>query len=118
MTQPNIRVLVAIVHDVLNHQRFDRRDELIATVKDVCANLPGVLYDGASVETAIIRVEHGGRRRDVPQWPGPPTAPANLPAGRDRFIIERAEAADLLARLQRKTKTTGPRTMSAGRGAE
>jgi hypothetical protein len=111
MAEPNIRVIVAIVHDVLNGQRFADRHELTWVVKHRCAKLPGVVYDSASVEAAIIRVEHSGRR-GIPGWDKPQPAETNAPADDVRYI-GRSEAADLLARIQRRAQAAGPRTMPA-----
>jgi hypothetical protein len=111
--QPDVKKLAQLLHTVLNAKRFTSRADLTETLKVRAAKLK-LPYDGASVGAAIDMVEGGGTRRDIPAGPGVPVA-TNARTGRDdQFILGRAEAADLLARLQRKTKTTGPRTMTAG----
>lgn len=58
-------VYVAVVHAVLNRERFPDRGSLREAVKQHIAQTPGLHYDGELVDGAIERVAHS--RRDVPE---------------------------------------------------
>jgi hypothetical protein len=109
---PNVRQLAQLLHTVLDSRRFSSRTDLIETFKDAAAVAP-VPYDGASINAAIEMVAGGRRRREIPTTDTPCPTATNAPADASRYI-GRSEAADLLARIQRRAQAAGPRTMPAG----